>query len=303
MGWIAWCFAIWAATALAGLAPAAAVDGTLTFPSAFVPALTVYARNLDTSKLHSVSTRESQTAFRIDLPPGRYVFFAEPSEPGAPEIYGAYTQSVLCTARNGTDACADHGLVVYSTGSTAATPAIGDWTIPDNLADEFDRLLGNRSELNTQELGAPHFSEYPVPTLDSAQPAAAVDFSTSGLAAEQQERVQEIAKTGANFAGNLVLAAIPCGANCVDAVILDLHTGKAQLPPAFTRIVQDLPCRSDESILFRRNSRLLSITRKRDARIVTQYFVWKPDTASLNQTAEYQRTVERFCSLPAHEGT
>jgi hypothetical protein len=67
------------------------------------------------------------------------------------------------------------------------------------------------------------------------------------------------------------------------------------LPP----LQGQLPCRSDEALRFRRDSRLLSITRKRDTVIVTQYFVWKPETATLAQTAEYQRAPERFCATGA----
>jgi hypothetical protein len=300
------------ATTFAGRANSAVVEGSLTFPSAFIPAMTVYARDVDSSKLHSVSTNESQASFKIDLPAGRYVFFAEPRQAGAPDIYGAFTQAAVCKARIATDPCEDHSLIVYTVGAKSAAPMISDWMIPDELADEFDQLLGNRPETSPQELGAPHFSEYPVAGggvaagaagagLPAAgQPAAPpiLDFSGSSLSADKQERIQETVKAGPNFAGNMVIAQLPCGANCVDPIVVDLRTGKVQSPPALGQIIQDLPCRGDESILFRRNSRLLSVTRRRDAGITTQYFIWKPENSTFIQTAEYQRAPERFCTPP-----
>jgi len=294
--------AILGAIAPAGRACAAAVEGSLTFPSAFIPAMTVYARDADSSKLHSVSTNESQTSFKFDLPAGRYVFFAEPRQAGAPQIYGAFTQAAVCQARKSSDPCADHSLILYTVGAKSPAPTISDWMIPDEMADEFDVLLGNRQETNPQELGAPHFSEYPAQggAGRTGPPPAppALDFSGGSIPADKQERLQEAAKAGPNFAGNLRIAALPCGASCVDAFVVDLRTGKVQLPPALGQVIQDLPCRGEESILFRRNSRLLSVTRRRDAGITTQYFIWKAENSAFIQTAEYQRSAERFCTPP-----
>ena len=279
------------------------VEGSLTFPSDFVPAMNVYAREVDSVRLHLVSTTESQVSFKMDLPAGRYIFFAEPSQPGAPEIYGAYTQSAVCKAHKITDRCDDHSPIVYVVGAKSAAPVISDWTIPDALANEFDQLLGNRQEQGPQELGAPHFSEYPAPRGAELTAIQSLDFSGSGIAAEKQERIQEIAKSGANFAGSLALVRVPCGEYCSDAVLVDLRSGKVQAPPALAQLSHDLPCRGDESLRFRRNSRLMSITRRRDANVTTQYFVWKPENSSLLQTAEYQRSAERFCSVPARENS
>ena len=60
-----------------------------------------------------------------------------------------------------------------------------------------------------------------------------------------------------------------------------------------------LPCRSEEAILFRRDSRLLSITRVRGAGMVTQYYVWNPKNAVLVQNGEIQRTSQTFCGVAA----
>lgn len=287
-------------------AHAATVEGTLTFPSGFVPAMTVYAREVDGTRLHSVATRESQTAFKLELPPGRYTFFAEPSQAGAPQLYGAYTQSVLCKARAAQDRCEDHSLVVIGVGvadapagapvGAAASPVISDWAVPDELADELDHLLGNRTNPSVQELGAPRFSEYPSAHPDLPAPAA-LDYSATTLSASMQAHVRAAMPAAPDFAGSLAVARLSCGNACVDVLLIDWRNGKVLAPPQLAQITQDLPCRGDETILFRRDSRLLSVTRKRNAGIATQYFVWKPDASALIQTAEYQRSIERYCSL------
>lgn len=281
---------------------AATVEGTLTFPSGFVPAMTVYARDVDGTRLHSVATRESQTTFKLELPTGRYTFFAEPSQVGAPQLYGAYTQTVLCKARAAPEPCEDHALVVVGVGAAdapagaAAGPVIGDWAVPDELADELDHLLGNRTNPSVQELGAPRFSEYPSAHPEASAPAA-LDFSVSKLPAEKQSQVRELVPAAPDFAGTLAVIRLPCGNACVEVLLIDWHNGKVLAPPQLAQIAQDLPCRGDETILFRRDSRLLSVTRKRIGGIATQYFVWKADASALIQTAEYQRSIERYCSL------
>ncbi len=281
---------------------ASSVEGSLSFPSGFVPAMTVYARDADSSRLHSVATHESQATFKLELPPGHYTFFAEPSQAGAPQLYGAYTQAVICKARATQEACEDHSLVIVTVGSAdvnagaSAAPAIGDWAIPDELADEFDHLLGNRTNPSVQELGAPRFSEYPAAHAEPPAPAI-LDFSAGNLPPDKQAQVREANPTAPDFAGTLAVAKLPCGDACVDGVLIDWRNGKVQAPPALAQVAQDLPCRGDEAILFRRDSRLLSVTRKRNGGIATQYFVWKPDASVLIQTAEYQRSTERYCSL------
>ena len=281
---------------------AANVEGSLTFPSGFVPAMIVYAREVDSSRLHSVATHEAQITFKMDLPPGRYTFFAEPSQAGAPQLYGAYTQSVVCRARDAPDTCEDHALVVVNVGtadanaSETAAPAIGDWSIPDALADDLDHLLGNRTNPSVQELGAPRFSEYQSAHADLQAPAT-LDYSASNLPPDKQAHVREVMPAAPDFAGTLAVARLPCGNACTDVVLIDWRNGKVQALPQLAQIAQDLPCRGDETILFRRDSRLLSVTRKRNGGIATQYFVWRPGASALIQTAEYQRSIERFCSL------
>ncbi len=298
--------ALLAAAALAAPAGAATVEGTLSFPGGFLPAMNVYARELDGTHLHTVATRESQAAFKLDLPPGRYTFFAEPSQAGAPQIYGAYTQAAACRLHDAQGPCDDHALVIVTVGAAGpvagenheapSAPLIADWPVPDDLAAEFDQLLGHRTEPSVQELGAPRFSEYPAHADVATQPV--LDY-TALHSPERQQHLREALPVAPAFAGDVAVAQLACGAACVDVILIDWKTGKVQAPEALAQVPRNLPCRGDETLLFRRDSRLLSLSRQRDADVVTQYFLWKPDGVSLVQTAEYRRPVERFCSLPA----
>jgi hypothetical protein len=60
-----------------------------------------------------------------------------------------------------------------------------------------------------------------------------------------------------------------------------------------------LPCRPEEALLFRRDSRLLIMTRVRGTTVVTQYFVWNQNNAALLPSGEYQRTSQTFCAVAA----
>ena len=81
----------------------------------------------------------------MDVPPGRYVVFLAPNEPGAPNIYGAFTQFSACSARDGAEACADHSLIeITLTGRAAhARVTVDDWYLSDEIADRIDQLRGS----------------------------------------------------------------------------------------------------------------------------------------------------------------
>jgi len=132
----------------------------------------------------------------------------------------------------------------------------------------------------------------------AATPPPALDFSATDIASERQRHIREALPAAPNFAGEVALVQLPCGAGCVDLLLIEWKSGKVQEPAALERITQDLPCRGEESILYRADSRLLAVTRRRKDGIVTQYFLWKP-VGGLIQTAEYQRSAERYCSLPS----
>jgi hypothetical protein len=281
-------------------APCASIDGTIGFPSEYVPAMQVYARDVDTSHLASLATRQDQIHFRFELPVGRYVFFAVPDEPGAPEIYGAHTSYSDCLLRDPKGECSDHTLaiVALSAGRRAVNVKLDDWFLPDETADDLDRIRGITATPSADELGAPHFSEYPISRL--ANPTAPpLAILPEDLSAAERNEVLRSMSGGPNFAGHVTVAELACGAACRQLLLIDWRSGKL-IPKGTLPKLGELPCRGAEATRFRRDSRLLSITRSSDNSIVTEYFIWKPESASLTQTAEYRRTPERFCAQPAH---
>jgi hypothetical protein len=286
---------------------AATIEGEILFPSRSVPALTAYAFELDTARIRSAQIPEDQSKFSIDVPPGRYVVFMAPNEPGAPDIYGAYTQFSACAARETVAAdavgetqaaCADHGLITVTVKAAAgrARVSIDDWYLSDEIADQLDRMRGAPVGAATEPLGAPRFSEYKSGQAES-MPAPKLDFTESAEAPAERAKLQQSLMSGPNFASNLTAALMQCGSGCTHLVIVDWRSGKIIEPPEIGEIQGTLPCRADELVQFRRDSRLLSVSQTRADHIVTQYFLWKPDTEALVLAAEFHRTEQQFCAL------
>ena len=284
-------------------AVAGTIEGVVTFPTQFVPSMTVYASDLDTARVHSVQLARGQANFTVEVPPGRYLVFLAPNEPGAPNVYGAYTQYSLC-APHGIDAqCEDHSLVAITVTAKAPHCAvtIDDWYLTDAIAEQIDRIRGVAAGVNSEPLSAPRFSEYPSASFD-ASVAPEIDFGGSELSEAERANVQQALSSGPNFAGHVTAALTHCGPSCGRVVLVDWLTGAVQglpLQPPRAEIQGSLPCRTDEALLFRRDSRLLSVTRARGGAVITQYFVWNQQNATLVQSGEYQRTSQTFCSIAA----
>lgn len=302
-------FALLAIGSSAAVLPvrAATIDGEITFPSRSVPALTAYAFELDTATIRSASVPEDQPKFSIDVAPGRYVVFMAPNEPGAPDIYGAYTQFSACMARetittgtsaDATSACLDHGLITVTVkgNSGRAKVTVDDWYLSDEIAEQLDRMRGAPVGAGTEPLGAPRFSEYKSVPSES-MPAPKLDFTDRGEPPAERARLQQSLAGGPNFASHLSAALTQCGSRCAHLVLIDWRDGKIIEPPDIGEIQGTLPCRTGEFVQSRRDSRLLSVTQMRADRIVTQYFLWKPDAEALVLAAEFQRTPQQFCAL------
>ena len=307
-------FLIFAVGACAALlqARAATIEGEITFPSRSSPPLIAYAFELDTARTRTAPVPEDQAKFSIDVPPGSYVVFMTPNEPGAPNIYGAYTQFSACMTREplsadtdtDTDtlpACQDHGLITVTLkgNSARAKVTIDDWYLSDEIADQLDHMRGAPASAGAEPLGAPRFSEYKSAPADST-PAPKLDLTDIPESASERAKLQQSLASGPNFASYLSAVLTQCGSNCTHLVLIDWHSGKLIDPPAIGEIQGTLPCRSDELVQFRRDSRLLSVSQARADRIVTQYFLWKPETEVLILAAEFQRTEQQFCaSVPS----
>lgn len=287
-------------------AGAGAIEGSISFPGQLVPSMTVYAADLDGPRIHSVQLVRGQANFSVDVPPGRYLVFLAPNETGAPNVYGAYTQYSLC-APHIEGRCEDHALVPVTVLAKAAHPAvtIDDWYLTDEIDEQIDRILGGvaaggGTHFDSEPLSAPRFSEYPSSSFEAAT-APKIDFSGTDLSPEDREFVRRALANGPNFAGHVTATVAPCGPGCGRLLLVDWNTGTIQgLPQNLPSEIQgSLPCRADEAVLFRRDSRLLSISRARGASVVTQYYVWNQKNAALAQNIEYQRTSQTFCAVAA----
>jgi hypothetical protein len=233
------------------------------------------------------------------VPPGRYLVFLAPNEPGAPDVYGAYTEFSLCAAHGGDAKCDDHTLIPVAVTAKAprAAVTIDDWYLTDDVAQQIDRIRGIPAGEDSEVLSAPRFSEYPSASFD-ASTALEADFGGVDLREEDRADVQQALLSGPNFAGHVTATLTRCGPACGRLVLVDWQTGAVRELPG-GEMAGTLPCRPDEALRFRRDSRLLSISRMRGTVVVTQYFVWDQKNAALVPRAEYRRPAAAFCAVAA----
>lgn len=304
----------WPLAAVMSMGPCAAalagsIDGAISFPSRLVPPMTVYAADVDSSRVRTLQLARGQTNFSVDVPAGRYRVFLAPNEPGAPNIYGAYTQYSLC-ALHDTGNCADHALVevTISAKTRRSAVTIDDWYLSDDIAEQIDRIRGVASSgaSDSEPLSAPRFSEYPSAASEVALPPK-IDAGGRELSEEDRAILQAALVNGPNFAGQVTATLTSCGLACGRLLLVDWRSGTfrqltephAAEPNSPTATPAALPCRPEEALQFRRDSRLLIMTRVRGAAVVTEYFVWNPNNAALVPRGEYQRTSQAFCAVAA----
>lgn len=83
------------------------ITGQLSFPSSFIPSMTVVAFNAKTAEYYYVITNENSSTYQIDnLPPGSYYIVAYPSNDST--YPGGYSQAVPCGLLA---SCTDHSLI------------------------------------------------------------------------------------------------------------------------------------------------------------------------------------------------
>ena len=298
------CFSIAAATSFYTDVFAGTIEGAVAFPSQTVPSMTVYAAELETSRLHTVQLARGQTAFTVEVPPGRYLLFLAPNEPGAPDIYGAYTRYSVCAPHDVDGQCNDHSLLpVTVAGKTPHVVTVDDWYLTDDIAGQIDRILdaaAGGARFASEPLSAPRFSEYPSESFERTA-APRIDFSGSDLSEQDRDIVQRALSGGPNFAGHVTVTLTSCGLGCGRVVLVDWSNGAIQELAAKNpgdEAQRTLPCRAEEALLYRLDSRLLSVTRARGASIVTQYFVWNRKGTPM-RGGEYQRSAQAFCAAAA----
>jgi len=272
----------------ARISGAAVIEGEIAFPTPRMPGMLAYAFEVETSQRKVVAVAADQTRFSIEVPPGRYLVFLAPSEPGAPDIYGSSTQY--------SDDHALSAVTLRSRGSRVAVK-IDDWSLSDEVALQLDHLRGLEAATDTVPLGAPRFSEYPIAqTAPSTAPK--LELGAGPESDELRTRLQQSLAGGPNFSAYLTAALRPCGEACERLVLVDWHSGKVVEPAILSAIDENLPCRGGEALQFRRDSRLLSVTHAQGNGIVTEYYLWKPENDALVLSTEYRRSERQFCAVP-----
>jgi hypothetical protein len=292
-----------AALSASPAAIAALIEGQIVFPGQSAPAMTAYICEVDTSRIHTLPIAPNQSKFSLEVPAGRYIVFLAPKEPGAPDIYGAHTRYSLCAshvpegaAGDGED-CADHSLADVTLSSRAARASVNvdDWYLSDAIASQLDRIRGIEASGAAEPLAAPRFSEYKAGPYEAGA-APKLEFADASPGTEDRARLQQLLAGAPNFAGSFSVARIHCGNGCEHLVLIDWRSGRILEPAGPGEIRGALPCRAEEAVLFRRDSRLLSVTSVHGDGLLTQYFVWKPDSGTLALTAEIQRSAQQFCA-------
>jgi hypothetical protein len=195
---------------LAVLLPAAAsavpLAGRLGSPTDYVPALTVHAWSKAERRLYSVGTSAGQATFLLDVPPGRYVVFATPADPGAPPVYGAHTRFSLCArdpASLQSGACRDHSLVEVQVDKRRVDGVdVTDWYLDDAVIAELDGALGRSADaVEEAQLAAPRFSEYPAVRLAAVPRAAGLQPDADPRVERDRAALLAALAAAPNFAG------------------------------------------------------------------------------------------------------
>jgi hypothetical protein len=285
--------------ALAAAAAAAPVAGLLSTPTGVVPALTLHAWSVTGAQLYSVTTQAGQTSFTLDLPRGRYWLFATPADPGAPPIYGAYTGFAACgrAADPRASDCQSHALRVLAVGAAGQVGiGLSDWRLDDAVTRDLDRILG-RSDggaVEEAQLAAPKFSEYPAPAYTGPRAAALAAGGDARLERDREPLATALA-SAPNFAGRMVLLRLGCGSGCEQVALVDLASGRVAYPPALADLPPSTTCSSRGPLVFRRDSRLVTVTGRDKTELVTRYYVWDPDSGLLRLVASLASTLDERC--------
>lgn len=110
------------------------VKGTVCYPAEYIPAMIVYLKNKETSKIYSLDIEENQKPFKFKkMPAGNYIAFANTVQEISTDsnnkstiASGGYTHAVPCGL---TADCEDHSLLIFKVqnGKTTKKIEICDW--------------------------------------------------------------------------------------------------------------------------------------------------------------------------------
>ena len=171
---------------------------------------------------------------------------------------------------------------------------LSDWHLDDRVTRDLDRILGRADAEGDAELAAPKFSEYPAqPYTGPRAPALAVD--ADGRVERDREPLAVALGGSPNFAGRIVLVRLSCGAGCEHAVLVDVASGAVAYPPALAALPAPVSCASRDALLYRRDSRLITVTGRDGEELVTRYFVWEAGGGPLKPVAALAGASEERC--------
>jgi hypothetical protein len=110
------------------------VNGTLCYPSDYIPEMNVYLKNVDNNNIYLANIKEGQKTFKFKkITSGKYVVYAYTKEKVAQELNGkplkasgGFTKAVPCGL---SVECNDHSLIKFEVkkGKTKESISICDW--------------------------------------------------------------------------------------------------------------------------------------------------------------------------------
>lgn len=114
------------ATPIPGPAAIGTISGQLSYPSSFIPALTIVAFDVNSANHYFTTTNENQSTFTLGVPPGSYYVVAYTLDG---TISAGYTQAVPCGLQA---SCTDHTLIPVNViiGQTTNQVNPQDWYAP-----------------------------------------------------------------------------------------------------------------------------------------------------------------------------
>jgi hypothetical protein len=276
-----------------------AVEAIVHFPGDARTAAIVYARAVDSEALETARVEAGAPRAVLKLLPGRYWLFAEPDDPGAPDIFGAYTDWSRCQAAaraDGPAKCEAHNLAeLVVEHAPVSAVSIDDWYLPADIVRLLDESLHrNPDRPEDLDLGAPRFSEYPA-RVHAPDAPFRFDPASHPEGGKWGGAVQPAATRGVNFAGHWVVVGSSCGESCTSYALIEWSSGRIFVPDALRAVAGHLPCERGPVVQHRADSRLLTVVQADDHSVVTRYYVWDDTQGSLTELASYRSSAQRYC--------
>ena len=108
---------------------AAKLTGKLQYPSSFIPALEIFARDTESGDVFSTDTKQNQNNWSLVVPSGTYQVFAYVLNASNTELAAGYSEFVTCGLKV---SCPSHKLIMVKaeSGKTTSGVDVSDWYAP-----------------------------------------------------------------------------------------------------------------------------------------------------------------------------